>query len=77
MDKWEVAGLLFLSTETKDKVETGLQYFKSSLPYSIVDGFTKFIFFADKDFDYIDVRIFLFSSMFLLCESWIKICNYC
>ena len=33
-DKWEVAGLLFLSTETKEKVETGLKYFKLSLPYN-------------------------------------------
>ena len=31
-DKWEVAGLLFLSTETKEKVDTGLGFFKQSLP---------------------------------------------
>ena len=54
-DKWEVAGLLFLSTETRDKVEIGLQYFRSSLPYSIIDGVIKFLFFADKDFDYIEL----------------------
>ena len=54
-NKWEVAGLLFLSTETKEKVEDGLKFFKKSLPYKVVDGVTKFIFFPDKDFDYIQV----------------------
>ena len=56
-NKWEVAGLLFLSTETKEKVEDGLNFFKESLPYNVVDGVTKFIFFTDKDFDYIQVSI--------------------
>ena len=54
-NKWEIAGLLFLSTETKEKVEIGVNFFKSSLPYRIEDGVTKFIFFTDKDFDYIQV----------------------
>ena len=54
-DKWEVGGLLFLSTETKEKVEVGIEFFKSSLPYRVEDGVTKFIFFTDKDFDYIQV----------------------
>ena len=54
--KWEVGGLLFLSTETKEKVEIGIEFFKSSLPYRIDDGVTKFIFFTDKDFDYIQVN---------------------
>ena len=53
--KWEVSGLLFFTTETKEKVEIGINFFKSSLPYNFVDGVTKFIFFSDKDFDYIDV----------------------
>ena len=53
--KWEVGGLLFLSTETKEKVEVGIDFFKSSLPYRIEDGITRFIFFTDKDFDYIQV----------------------
>ena len=48
-NKWEVAGLLFLSTETKEKVEEGLKFFKESLPYRFIDGVTKLIF------DYIDV----------------------
>ena len=56
-DKWEVAGLLFLSTETKEKVEDGIKFFKESLPYRIVDGVNKFIFFTDKDFDYIEVNV--------------------
>ena len=54
-NKWEVAGLLFLSTETKEKVEKGLKFFKESLPYRFIDGVSKFIFFTYKDFDYIDV----------------------
>ena len=57
-DKWEIGGLLLLSTETKEKVEVGLDFFKSSLPYKIDDGVTKFIFFTDKDFDYIEVLTF-------------------
>ena len=52
-DQWEVAGLLFLSTETKENVEIGVQYFKESLPYSI-EG-TRLLFFTDKDWDYINV----------------------
>ena len=54
-NKWEVAVLLFLSTKNKEKVEDGLKFFKESLPYKVVDGVTKFIFFTDKDFDYIQV----------------------
>ena len=54
-DKWEVAGILFLSTETKEKVHAGVKFFKACLPYKIDDGVTKFIFFTDKDFDYIEV----------------------
>ena len=49
-NKWEVAGMLFVSTETKEKVEI----FKSSRPYRIYEGVTKFIFFTDKDLDYIE-----------------------
>ena len=60
--KWEVSGLLFFTTETKEKVEIGLNFFKSSLPYNFVDGVTKFIFFSDKDFDYIDVSYNYFSQ---------------
>ena len=54
-DKWEVAGILFLSTETKEKVHAGVKFFKASLPYKIDDGVTKFIFFTDKDFDSIEI----------------------
>ena len=50
--KWEVSGLLFLSTETKEKVDAGIRFFKQSLPYNI-EGGSRFIFFTDKDFDYI------------------------
>ena len=51
--------MLFFTTETKEKVEIGINFFKSSLPYNFVDGVTKFIFFSDKDFDYIDVYIII------------------
>ena len=37
-DMWEVAGLLFLSSETKAKVEKGLGYFKMSLPYTTANA---------------------------------------
>ena len=30
--KWEVAGIMFLSTETKEKVNKGAKFFKASLP---------------------------------------------
>ena len=56
-DKWEIGGLLFLSTETKEKVQAGIEFFKSSLPYSTEGGASKFIFFTDKDFDYIEVSM--------------------
>ena len=34
-DQWEVAGLLFLSTETKENVEEGVKYFKASIQYNV------------------------------------------
>ena len=56
-DMWEVAGLLFLSSDTKETVETGVAFFRESLILCSVglgdDG--RLIFFLDKDFDYIDV----------------------
>jgi hypothetical protein len=58
-----VSGLLFLSTETREKVDAGIRFFKQSLPYKI-DGGSKFIFFTDKDFDYITVRILGFVIIF-------------
>ena len=54
--RWEVSGLLFLSTETKKNIEAGLNYFKESMPYPVDPS--KLIFFCDKDFEYIDVSIF-------------------
>ena len=66
--KWEVSGLLFLSTETKEKVEAGIRFFKKSLPYR-VEGGSRFIFFTDKDFDYINVLEDVFEgSLVLLCN---------
>ena len=61
-NKWGVASLLFLSTETKEKVEEGVKYFKESLPYRVVDGYSKFIFFTNKDFDYLQVSKSLFHT---------------
>ena len=55
--RWEISGLLFMSTETKKNIETGLNYFKESLPYAI--DCAKMIFFCDKDFEYIDVSFCL------------------
>ena len=67
-DMWEVAGLLFLSTETREKVQTGIEFFKASLPYVVSDS-SQFIFFADKDFDYIDVLETVFvKCIVLLCS---------
>ena len=57
--------MLFLSTETKEKVEHGLKFFKDSLPYNIGDGTKKFIFYNDKDFDYIEVNIILLTILIL------------
>ena len=31
-DKWEMAGIWFLSTGTKEKVHAGVKFFKASLP---------------------------------------------
>ena len=65
-----MSGLLFLSTETKEKVEAGIQFFKQSLPYQTGGG-SKFIFFTDKDFDYITVSVeqFCILSDFILIRS--------
>ena len=63
-DKWEVAGIMFLSTETKEKVNEGVKFFKASLLYKIEEGVTKFIFFTDKEFDYIEVSTNLLSYMY-------------
>ena len=60
-----MSGLLFLSTETREKVDAGIKFFKQSLPYK-TDGGSKFIFFTDKDFDYISVRNLVFLLLFTL-----------
>jgi hypothetical protein len=66
--KWEVSGLLFLSTETKEKVEAGIRFFRDTLPYRI-EGGGRFIFFTDKDFDYLSVLEDIFEgSLVLLCN---------
>ena len=51
---WEVASLILLATETKKNVQAGLEFFKASLPYNLLVN-QCWIFFTDKDFDYIDV----------------------
>ena len=66
--KWEVSGLLFLTTETREKVDEGIRFFKQSLPYQ-TDGPGRFIFFTDKDFDYISVLESVFENcLVLLCN---------
>ena len=56
-DMWEVAGLLFISSETKEKVETGYAFFRDSLVSHGLNtgGEGPLIFYLDKDFDYISV----------------------
>ena len=66
-DMWEVAGLLFLSSETEEKVRTGVNFFKSSLPYR-ESQVGKFFFFCDKDFQYINVLEELFDCIVFLCS---------
>lgn len=51
--KWEVAGLVFLATEIAENVEAGIRFFYSSLTYRA--EYNNWIFFCDKDFDYIGV----------------------
>ena len=50
-DKWEIAGFLFLESETLPVVEEGIKMFKESLPYTL----PQLYFFTDKDFEYIHV----------------------
>ena len=65
---WEVAGLLFLITETKDKVEKGMRFFSESLLSAGCMGDVPLIFFLDKDFDYINVVEEMFPGcFFFLC----------
>ena len=62
---WEVAQLIFLSCETKANVTKGLDFFKNSLPFAISPT-ERFIFFTDKDFDYIEVILVLVLSFIVL-----------
>ena len=48
-NRWEVAGLCFLSTETKENVELGMKYFKESLDRSYdTTKIGRFIFMVNK-----------------------------
>ena len=51
--KWEIAAVILLATETKENVCAGL-FFKECLPYNLQSG-QRWIFFTDKDFDYIEI----------------------
>ena len=54
--KFEIAGLLFLATETRPHVTKGLQFFKDSLPYSMDQVGGKFYIFVDKvTFKYLEI----------------------
>ena len=57
-DKWEIAALIFLSTEVKEKVETGLNFFRESLSVCGVNISGSLIFYCDKDWDYITVNLY-------------------
>ena len=52
---WEIAAIILLSSETKEKVQTGLTFFRDSLIQFRLQT-ESLLFFADKDFDYISVR---------------------
>ena len=60
--RYQVSGLLFLATENRENVLTGLTFFKKALKYSASDLDVRFHFLVDKDFDYIEVW-FLKDSM--------------
>ena len=61
--RYQVSGLLFLATENRDNVLTGLNFFKKGLPYTAKDIDFRFHFSVDKDFDYIEV---CFSLLYFL-----------
>ena len=51
-DMWEVSGLLFISSETKDKVEVGMQFYRNALiSAGCILTTSPLIFFLDKDFN--------------------------
>ena len=50
-DMWEIAGLIFLSAETKEKVDNGMKLFQNALISSDITNTEPLIFFVDKDFD--------------------------
>ena len=69
-DMWEVAGLLFLSSETKEKVESGFSFFHSSLVSSGLNTgeVAPLIFYLNKEFYYISViEDFFPNSYVFLC----------
>ena len=53
--RYQVSGLLFLATENRENLRSGLKMFKSALPYTSEDLKVRFHFLVDKDFDYIEV----------------------
>ena len=53
--RYQVSGLLFLATENRENILSGLRMFKSSLPYTAEDLQVRYHFLVDKDFDYIEV----------------------
>ena len=53
--RYQVSGLLFLTTENRENVLSGLKMFKNALPFTSEDLKVRFHFVCDKDFDYIEV----------------------
>ena len=65
---WEVSGLLFISSETKQKVELGMKFYRDALISAGCISSTPLIMFLDKDYDYINVIEELFPGCFVfLC----------
>ena len=48
---------MFLATETKINIETGLNFIKDTINYSATKDL---IWFVDKDFDYVDTLYLVF-----------------
>ena len=60
--RYQVSGLLFLATENRENVLTGLRMFKVALPYTSEEIGSRFHFLVDKDFDYIEVSFYLWEA---------------
>ena len=67
--RFQVSGLLFLATENRENVLSGLKMFKNALPYTSEDLQVRFHFLVDKDFDYIEVLYLVFPGCRVLLDG--------